>query len=252
MAVSAINAVWEWRGAAHASEKLVLMAFADWANDDGLCWPSIRRVAWKCDLSTDQARRIVHELQKKGILEVLANATGGAPGQTPVYRVVLAKLIHTASADARGGVDARAGTGAGDSLHRRSQTACIGASLTTIEPLITTKRANARARENALTRAKRAATESAVKAAIQAAKLALTPGNRPSKQLESRPPEGTVKPPRPGDAGPPVQAYGLAFRPLGGLAAPHPLRGRLPPQPPQVFQVMRFTSQKRPTDAFQP
>lgn len=45
-----------WALPLKSTDKLVLLALADWSNDDGLCWPSMRQLADKSGL-TDRAVR---------------------------------------------------------------------------------------------------------------------------------------------------------------------------------------------------
>jgi Helix-turn-helix domain len=84
VSVKIMAAVWEL--ALPANEKLIALAFADHANDDGVCYPSLRRIAWKCNVSRDTAKRIAAKLRNAGILVVLQES-GGA-GHPPRYRVV--------------------------------------------------------------------------------------------------------------------------------------------------------------------
>jgi hypothetical protein len=107
------------------TEKLVLLALADWANDEGgSLHPSMAAIARKACVSQCQARRIVRRFMRDGLLVVEANAAGGKPGTTPHYRLVVDRLTAstdatprvdatpithaTPSTDARGSVDARA------------------------------------------------------------------------------------------------------------------------------------------------
>jgi len=54
------------------SEKLVLLAMADHAKDDGTrVFPSVARIAWKVDLSTRQVQRIIAQLKIKGLLVIM-------------------------------------------------------------------------------------------------------------------------------------------------------------------------------------
>jgi len=139
-----MSIVWQYfnRG---GSEKLVLLALADWANDEGASLhPSMAAIARKSCISVSQARRIVHGFLADGLLEVLGNAAGGAPGTTPHYRLKLDRLASgdpeavtnttgtdaspTPSADARSSADATPRTGARDALHGCASTASTGAS----------------------------------------------------------------------------------------------------------------------------
>ena len=49
-------------------EKLVLLALADWANDDGACWPSIKKLVEKTDASERTVQRAISSLASKGQL----------------------------------------------------------------------------------------------------------------------------------------------------------------------------------------
>lgn len=75
------------------NQKLVLLAFADHANDEGLfCFPSIARIAWKSGYSVRQAKAVIAKLRKAGILQPIANfdpttGKGGGRGLTVSYRV---------------------------------------------------------------------------------------------------------------------------------------------------------------------
>jgi hypothetical protein len=55
----------------NGTEKLVLLAFADYANDDGLCFPSTDRIAYKTGVSKSQAARIIRSLIERGLIEVV-------------------------------------------------------------------------------------------------------------------------------------------------------------------------------------
>lgn len=140
MSVKAMAVVWQHfrRG---GSEQLAMLALADWCDDAGeSLHPSIGAIAIKIGASPDQARRWVRKFEREGLLEVVANRTGGAPGTTPRYRLRLDRIAvlpdPTGSTGARGtggagatpGTDATGGTGARDGLHPCTPTAGTGAS----------------------------------------------------------------------------------------------------------------------------
>lgn len=50
------------------SAKLVAVAIADMANDDGFCWPSLPKLAKRCGLSEDSVRRHIRKMEIAGIL----------------------------------------------------------------------------------------------------------------------------------------------------------------------------------------
>ncbi len=73
-----------------SSEKLVLLRLADFADADGKCWPSIRRVANECSLSDRQVRTIIGELAKNGYLQQERR-----PGKVANYTVTPAAGFST-------------------------------------------------------------------------------------------------------------------------------------------------------------
>jgi hypothetical protein len=105
MSIRVMTLVWDNfpRG---GSEKLVLLALADWCDDQGgSLYPSIGAIAKKTCLSEKQARRIVHDFIKEKLLSVVANKQGGEPGTTRRYRLDISKL--TPPADGRAPADGR-------------------------------------------------------------------------------------------------------------------------------------------------
>ena len=59
------------------SQKLLLIALADSANNAGRCWRSVETLAAQAGLSEKQARRLLHALADKGHVSVVANSQGG-------------------------------------------------------------------------------------------------------------------------------------------------------------------------------
>jgi DNA-binding MarR family transcriptional regulator len=74
MSVRIMSAVWE-RQDITPTQKLVLLAFADWANDEGLCWPSIERVCVKSSLTRRTVQVAIRDLSEMGLL-VQEKSTG--------------------------------------------------------------------------------------------------------------------------------------------------------------------------------
>lgn len=66
MSVKLMAQVWELE--LESTEKLVLLAMADFANDEGRCYPSLSRVAQKCGRSSRQAWRIFSALREKMLI----------------------------------------------------------------------------------------------------------------------------------------------------------------------------------------
>ena len=62
-----MSAVWDLE--LPPSEKLVLLALADWAHDDGRCWPSIAAVAKKSGVSERTVQRTLRDAEKSGLIK---------------------------------------------------------------------------------------------------------------------------------------------------------------------------------------
>lgn len=64
-----MTAVWAVTTLIH-TDKLVLLALADNANDEGLCWPSVATLTQKCGMDTRTVQRVVGRLCEAGHLSV--------------------------------------------------------------------------------------------------------------------------------------------------------------------------------------
>ena len=67
MSVQAISAVLAMRGVGPA-KKMVLMALANYADENGRCWPSNARIADECGVSRRQVIRVLKELETDGFI----------------------------------------------------------------------------------------------------------------------------------------------------------------------------------------
>ena len=109
------------------SLKLAVLALADWSNDQGgSLHPSISAIARKVGVSRCQAQRLVQTLKAEGLLTVVANAHGGAPGATPQYNLHLDRVsTWTGSAHATGSASDTGSTHASRRvapMHKRGST----------------------------------------------------------------------------------------------------------------------------------
>src|ERR1700751_4032444 len=85
---SVMTSVWDdLRTQAH-SELLVLLALADWANDEGDCWPTISALATKARLSERAVQQILGRLTATGRIRRIQ---GGGRGRANRYQVVTAR-----------------------------------------------------------------------------------------------------------------------------------------------------------------
>lgn len=72
----------------HPSDMLVLLALADQANDEGVCWPAVSSVARRARLSPRAVQKILARLAAAGHITI-TNRLGGRAGKTSTstYRV---------------------------------------------------------------------------------------------------------------------------------------------------------------------
>ena len=71
------------------NEKLCLVILADYANDDGECFPGHRRIAKRLNMTESGARKILYRLRDAGEIEIINGA--GVPtkdGPTNKYRLI--------------------------------------------------------------------------------------------------------------------------------------------------------------------
>jgi hypothetical protein len=80
--------VWDDAQTQCHSELLVLLALADWANDEGHCWPTIPRLSAKARLSDRAVQHILGRLIETGRIKRIP---GGGRGQVNQYQVVVAQ-----------------------------------------------------------------------------------------------------------------------------------------------------------------
>src|SRR5215475_4816357 len=75
--------VWE-HSAQRGTDLLMLLALADHANDAGVCWPSLPRLATRCRVTKRQAITIIQRLEKNGVIAI---AHGGGRHRPSIYTV---------------------------------------------------------------------------------------------------------------------------------------------------------------------
>ena len=80
---------WAWRQQLSGPEKLVLMAIADHADDDGICWPGNAHIARKCNLSQRSVQRHIKNLIDNGFMTAYRRyrETGGQTSNRYVLNV---------------------------------------------------------------------------------------------------------------------------------------------------------------------
>lgn len=71
MSVEAISWAWKTATEARGTDLLVLLALADYADDDHRAWPKIATLAEKCRVSEKTVRRSIRSLEDLGLVEVV-------------------------------------------------------------------------------------------------------------------------------------------------------------------------------------
>ena len=88
LSIVAMN--WAWRQALTPTLKLVLMALADAADDQGVCWPSVSTLAKKCTVSTRTVQRSLRVLIDSGLLIAEARQRRDGSSTSNRYRLLIA------------------------------------------------------------------------------------------------------------------------------------------------------------------
>ena len=78
---------WVWDNSPYEGKVLLIhLALADFANDDGMCWPNQTRIADKCRCSVETVRTSVRRMEEDGLVEIVKASAGR--GSSHVYRLV--------------------------------------------------------------------------------------------------------------------------------------------------------------------
>lgn len=70
---------------------IVLLALADWSNDEGVCWPSIQKLADKSRVDRRSAQRIVRRLKQDHLITI---EEGGGRAKQHRYQIETAALCR--------------------------------------------------------------------------------------------------------------------------------------------------------------
>ena len=83
--------LWDHSPATAHVELLIELALADFADDDGRCWPSVATIAWKARCSERHVQRTIRGLIEAGRLEV---EYGAGPHGVSVYTFKLSGVTQ--------------------------------------------------------------------------------------------------------------------------------------------------------------
>jgi hypothetical protein len=86
MSVSMMDRVWRY-SAAKATDLLIMLSIADFANDVGEAWPSVATLAKKSRLKDRATQYAIHRLMRSGELKIFKNK---GPRGCHVYRITIA------------------------------------------------------------------------------------------------------------------------------------------------------------------
>jgi len=89
MSIRVLASAWRTACASH-TQKLVLLNLADHANDCGVCWPSLDRIAKQCGLGKKTVLRQLERLEMQGMLAI--TRTEGGFRNPNRYRLILEEL----------------------------------------------------------------------------------------------------------------------------------------------------------------
>jgi len=87
MSIKAMN--WAWEQRLPPNSKLILMALADSADEDGKCWPRVRLIAEKCCASERTVQRVLKELEERGFLHIERRFRGDGGQSSNAYYLCL-------------------------------------------------------------------------------------------------------------------------------------------------------------------
>jgi hypothetical protein len=93
MSVRIMGEIWE-HGPRKITERFVLLAIADNANDAGLAFPSIKTLATKCVMSPRTIMRIIANLEFQGVVTVVRR-----PGCGSEYQITDKAVLHIDTSD---------------------------------------------------------------------------------------------------------------------------------------------------------
>ena len=87
MSITAMN--WAWGLSLSLIQKLVLMALADAADDEGMCWPSVATISRKCCVSRRTVQRTLQTLVDSDLLHAEPRFRGDRSRSSNRYRLSL-------------------------------------------------------------------------------------------------------------------------------------------------------------------
>ena len=85
MSIEVMSAVWK-HAKVSGSALLVLLALADYANENGICWPGVAALAEKARVSERYVRELLGELERVGYI---VREIGAGPYGVNTYKILV-------------------------------------------------------------------------------------------------------------------------------------------------------------------
>jgi len=100
---------WAWRQQVKSTERLLLVALADMADDHGVCWPSVATLAERCARSTRTVQRVLQTLASANLIccEQRQRADGSSTSNRYVLQLGGDILTGAPDTDVAGGCHGR-------------------------------------------------------------------------------------------------------------------------------------------------
>lgn len=122
MSIKVMTRVWDYCPQ-QGEALLVMLAMADWCNDEGECHPSVSKLATKARITVRSVYRVLNKLETDDEIEI---EVGGGRGKTSVYR--LPKYTAAPRPELRANGDDMSGySGKGDAASRNGNTETLTA-----------------------------------------------------------------------------------------------------------------------------
>lgn len=99
MSIRLMSEVWKSAKEVKSERLIVLLALADWANDDGLCWPKMATIAEKARVSKGGATAIVSWLEENGYISVQRGVGRGNQSTYIVHSTPVKRSARNSNSD---------------------------------------------------------------------------------------------------------------------------------------------------------
>jgi hypothetical protein len=91
MSIKIMSTVFE-KSQTTANARLVLLCLADCANDEGVCWPSMRKLAQKANLSEASTKKYLNSLIEVGVVEKDEQQDYSGRQTSNLYTIIIDKI----------------------------------------------------------------------------------------------------------------------------------------------------------------